>query len=275
MTDIHKGFAEHSVAEFFKKNRQMLGYSGKIRSLTTVIHEYVTNSVTWDTPTIIKTKEGVEIVPIGQVIDGKMDQGKTDSYAGMESLRDFDGFQVLCFDKETQKLKFKEAKSLHRHRMTEEEKVYKIKAVGNRTVESTAHHGLFTLRNGKVEMVRADELNVGDYLVVPRKAWPEEKQTEVNLIEEALKLPDEELKEFGVYGVREILFSRRDLMDKIKSQLNHREKHYYFYSKYMLCDRLPIRLLRVLTPEERKLFYSCSVGARYSKRHLPAILPVT
>ncbi|MFH0987104.1 MAG: DNA topoisomerase VI subunit B [Candidatus Micrarchaeota archaeon] len=43
--NIHKDFQEHSIAEFFKKNRQMLGYSGKIKSLTTVVHEYVTNSV--------------------------------------------------------------------------------------------------------------------------------------------------------------------------------------------------------------------------------------
>ncbi len=38
-------FKEYSVAEFFKKNRQMLGFSGKIRSLTTIVHEYVTNSL--------------------------------------------------------------------------------------------------------------------------------------------------------------------------------------------------------------------------------------
>ncbi|MBN2121865.1 DNA topoisomerase VI subunit B [Candidatus Micrarchaeota archaeon] len=43
--DIFKGFKEYSVAEFFKKNRQMLGFSGKIRSLTTIVHEYVTNSL--------------------------------------------------------------------------------------------------------------------------------------------------------------------------------------------------------------------------------------
>ncbi|MEK6843354.1 MAG: DNA topoisomerase VI subunit B, partial [Candidatus Micrarchaeota archaeon] len=42
---LAKEFREYSVAEFFKKNRQMLGYSGKIRSLTTIIHEYVTNSI--------------------------------------------------------------------------------------------------------------------------------------------------------------------------------------------------------------------------------------
>jgi len=43
--DVLSNFKEHSVAEFFKKNRQMLGFSGKIRSLTTLVHEYVTNSL--------------------------------------------------------------------------------------------------------------------------------------------------------------------------------------------------------------------------------------
>jgi len=38
-------FKEHSVAEFFKKNRQMLGFSGKVRSMTTIVHEYITNSL--------------------------------------------------------------------------------------------------------------------------------------------------------------------------------------------------------------------------------------
>ncbi|MBN2067343.1 MAG: DNA topoisomerase VI subunit B [Candidatus Diapherotrites archaeon] len=42
---IAKEFKEHSVAEFFKKNKQMLGLYGKVRTLTTVIHEYVTNSI--------------------------------------------------------------------------------------------------------------------------------------------------------------------------------------------------------------------------------------
>ncbi|MFH1750877.1 MAG: DNA topoisomerase VI subunit B [Candidatus Micrarchaeota archaeon] len=42
---LAKEYKEYSVAEFFKKNRQMLGYSGKVRSLTTIIHEYVTNSI--------------------------------------------------------------------------------------------------------------------------------------------------------------------------------------------------------------------------------------
>ncbi len=42
---IFKEFREHSAAEFFKKNRQMLGYSGAGRSLVTIVHEWVTNSL--------------------------------------------------------------------------------------------------------------------------------------------------------------------------------------------------------------------------------------
>ncbi len=43
--EIFKEFKEHSVSEFFRKNAAMLGYTGKIRSLTTVVHEGVTNAI--------------------------------------------------------------------------------------------------------------------------------------------------------------------------------------------------------------------------------------
>ena len=42
---LAKEFKEHSVAEFFKKNKQMLGLYGKVRTLTTDVHENVTNSL--------------------------------------------------------------------------------------------------------------------------------------------------------------------------------------------------------------------------------------
>ena len=42
---LFEEFKEVSVTEFFRKNKSHLGYSGKLRSLTTVIHELVTNSL--------------------------------------------------------------------------------------------------------------------------------------------------------------------------------------------------------------------------------------
>ncbi|MFH1788451.1 MAG: DNA topoisomerase VI subunit B [Candidatus Altiarchaeota archaeon] len=43
--DLFKEFKEVSITEFFRKNKAHLGYSGKVRSLTTIIHELVTNSL--------------------------------------------------------------------------------------------------------------------------------------------------------------------------------------------------------------------------------------
>lgn len=67
--DIFEGFKEHSIAEFFKRNRQMLGYSGKVHSLVTVIHEYVSNS--------IDACEEAEILP---TINVKLDQTESERY---------------------------------------------------------------------------------------------------------------------------------------------------------------------------------------------------
>ena len=43
--EIFREFKEHSISEFFRRNSQMLGYSGKVRSLTTIVHEYLSNSL--------------------------------------------------------------------------------------------------------------------------------------------------------------------------------------------------------------------------------------
>ena len=42
--DWQKDFQQLTPSEFFRKNKQMLGFTGKIRSLTIVFHELITNS---------------------------------------------------------------------------------------------------------------------------------------------------------------------------------------------------------------------------------------
>lgn len=44
-SQLFKEFKIQSVSEFFRRNAAMLGYTGKVRSLTTVVHEAVTNSL--------------------------------------------------------------------------------------------------------------------------------------------------------------------------------------------------------------------------------------
>ncbi len=38
-------YRESNIAEFFRRNMHMLGYSGPVRSMTTIIHEFVTNGL--------------------------------------------------------------------------------------------------------------------------------------------------------------------------------------------------------------------------------------
>jgi DNA topoisomerase VI subunit B len=43
-SELFEEFKELTASEFFRRNKQMLGFSGKIRSLTMVFHELITNS---------------------------------------------------------------------------------------------------------------------------------------------------------------------------------------------------------------------------------------
>jgi len=44
-SELFEEFKELTASEFFRRNKQMLGFSGKIRSLTIVFHELITNSL--------------------------------------------------------------------------------------------------------------------------------------------------------------------------------------------------------------------------------------
>ncbi len=68
-SNLDKAFKEHSVAEFFKKNKQMLGFYGKVRTLTMIVHEYVTNSL-----------DACEETGVLPVIDVKIDELGSEYY---------------------------------------------------------------------------------------------------------------------------------------------------------------------------------------------------
>jgi len=263
--EIFKEFKEHSITEFFRKNSQMLGYAGKVRSLTTLVHEYVTNSVTYETPTIVMIDGFVRIMKIGEVVDSLIDEcaGEPSFGNGAESLRKITkNIKILCFDKKSLKLKFKELNAVHRHKMEPDEKIYKITTTGGRSVDATKHHSLFRLVEGRVTSAEAGTLSNEDCLIVPKTCSLPLDSTvnQLNLIEESIRLPKEETEKIGIYGAKSILYALPELKNKIKSQLSKKDRHYTFYSYYMSCDRLPINLIRCLPAEERKLFYGCKIG---------------
>ena len=63
--ELFKEFKEVSITEFFRKNKAHLGYSGQVRSLTTIVHEIVTNSLDATEEAGILPEIEVEIKELG------------------------------------------------------------------------------------------------------------------------------------------------------------------------------------------------------------------
>ncbi len=252
---------EISVSEFFEKNRHILGYSNPAKALVTCVKEAVDNSVTWDTPIIVKTYDGVKIVEIGKLIDEQFEKYKrfVERRGDLEKLRVFDEFEVLSFDSRY-RLEFRRVSTLFRHKVNS--KIYRVRLKGGRFVDLTDYHSVFTIVDGKIKPVKVSELKEGDWIVVPRKPWNCDKIKEINLIEEILKLPKELTKKVRIYKIKKII-------DKVNLNVERRR-----INDFKKCDSMPIELLRELPKDKRKLFYNCYIGYKMSKYKLKCRLSV-
>src|SRR3989344_6616384 len=74
---------EISVAEFFEKNRHLLGFDNPAKALLMVVKEAVDNSLTYDMPLIARENGKTKIVKIGEFIDGEIEN----NYRNAEILR--------------------------------------------------------------------------------------------------------------------------------------------------------------------------------------------
>lgn len=185
------------------------------------------HSVSYETPIIIKENGLIRIVEIGKFVDEIIEKSKNviNFPDGSQYCRiDGDNYEVLAFD-ENLSVNFRRLTGVYRH--PSPERLIRIHLLGNRFVDVTECHSVFRLKDGKVESVPTREIKVGDYLAVPRKLVENDAIKEINLIEEILKLPEEETSEIYVTGL-----SKKKL---IRRYLDVNQKMY---------DLTPINLLR-------------------------------
>src|SRR5206468_1395748 len=120
-------------------------------------------------------------------------------------------------------------------------------------------------KDGKIVPVKTDQLKIGDYLVVPKRGWNnEEYLTELNIVEEAMNLPENITKNLRLFGVRRLLSK---LENKIKAFLP--KNKYYRFNDFKKCDSIEFNLVRKLKPEDVRLFYTCKIGLKQSRYKLP------
>lgn len=262
--DMAKDMKEISVAEFFEKNRHLLGYENPAKALLTVVKEAVDNSLTWNVPVVIQENEGIKIRMIGEFID---EQFKKHAHLSikkrgghLENLSVFDDASTLCFNPKTQRLEFQKIGTLFRHKVNSD--IYRISLESGRYIELTDYHSIFTLTDGCVVPMITSQLKIGDSVVVPRNVWDiTSKEFEIDVIDKLLKLPENLTKNIGLYGIRNIL--DKELKLEIKNNL---PKHkLYRLSNFRKCNRLPLNIVRKLSSENIQKLKSCKIGMKFCK----------
>jgi DNA topoisomerase VI subunit B len=196
---------EISVAEFFERNRQILGFDNLQRALLTTVKEAVDNSVEWSEPVLVRQNGVSRLVRIGEFVDAVFD---TPPSAGTES-HPVDGCEVLAFNESTYRMSWQPASKVHRHPLHGD--LFEITLVGGRKVTVTGSHSVFALREGRIQPERVDTLRPGDHVVVPRKSAPlDGAASQIDLREIIPKLPRTIRRTLMIRGVAQSLPVSRD-----------------------------------------------------------------
>ena len=255
-----------SIAEFFEKNKHMLGFDSGARALVTAVKEGVDNSLTWSTPFVYRDGDETLHRPIGEAVDelirNNREEVTTKRDGNLEKLR-IDGLEALSFDTEYE-VGFQRVSSVFRHRVNSD--IYRITVEGGREVELTDYHSVFVLRDGEVVSVETADIDESDYIVLPESEWSGADIDRIDIVSELMDLPRERTEPLGLYGVEQ-------LVDEHYEAIREQVVAQYRMSDFRKCDRLPFNIVRELDLDF-EAYDDCEVGYRYGSNNIPAVLPV-
>ncbi|MHA1778140.1 MAG: toprim domain-containing protein [Candidatus Heimdallarchaeaceae archaeon] len=135
-------------------------------------------SVARDEHVFLQHENGeIRFTEIGTFIDGILDNDNSN-----ENIRKW---KVACFDLRKNEVKFAPLKNIIRHH--HEEPLYEIITEHNRSVKVTGGHSIFVYENDTVTLKPANEIEIGDLVVVPKKIPAPSINLTINLLKKLKK----------------------------------------------------------------------------------------
>lgn len=185
-------------------------------------------SLTADEPIIVKEKDKIRVVKIGEFVEQNISNN-------------ISNFYVPCFNWQDYKYSFKKVSKVLKHKR--ENKIYDITTNYGKNIKVTGCHSLFTINKNtlKVEEAEARNLKEGDIILAPKKIDIHDNLNEVNILNYIEE--DYAKKRFWyLYTDKQIildLFSKAEIMH-LKKYKDKSRRYYRFTNKtkrvYVLDD---------------------------------------
>ncbi|MFQ6137060.1 MAG: LAGLIDADG family homing endonuclease [Candidatus Hydrothermarchaeales archaeon] len=210
-------------------------------------------SVDYNEPLMVKEKGKVRIMRIGELVD----RYYFDSEEGYP-IPIKEDIEVPAFNPDSYEIKWTPVRYVFRHSINEP--IYKITLETGRSVKLTEGHSIYVYEDGEVRPKATVELSQDDYVVIPSKLPRNgNPMSEINVVQELLKLPEELTRTIYLHGVPSSAFHR------ISGRIP-RGKRYW-----AVRGILPLKFSSLLTSQE---LARCTLVNKGGKHRVPSIIRV-